>query len=112
MRELIYPHCERCSCPLARLEGEARHRTLCIRCHQDMAANSQRNPHACCCGLVATCKTCRNREYKYSFTQRNKQHIRDYWNDYYYAHWQAIRTMNNAVHKARDARRKAQRETQ
>lgn len=87
MRELIYPHCMKCDCPLVHLTGERPHK-LCMRCHESMAANSTRNPNACRCGYVSTCSTCRQREWKYKFNSTQKQHIRKYDQDYYYENYE------------------------
>lgn len=107
-RELIYTPCLRCQCPMTIFLTDKRHRFLCVRCHENMAANSPRHKGSCCCGAINECQPCYQRELSYRYRQRHKDRRREAWQDYYYANWEKMRAKRNAWEKEYRAKKRQQ----
>lgn len=100
-RELIYPPCIRCSCPLILFQTDYKHRFLCVRCHEDMAHKGRRSVNPCFCGDIQVCEKCSWREYKFRHDRRNKESNARHARDYYHRHLDKMKEKNKATAKTR-----------
>lgn len=112
MREFKYPHCLRCNCPLTHSPDDKRQHRLCIRCHEQISANSNRNRQVCACGWVAKCKPCHRREYVYANRDVRREQTRKGWFNYYYGNWEAVLVKRSEWLRKRNERKRQERQNE
>lgn len=113
-RQLIYPPCIRCNCPLITFFTDHRPRFVCIRCHEDMPTKGTRTVNPCTCGDIQTCGKCYERERCLRKRRRYREQYNKYQRDYALRNSDKIaakdaryRSKRKAAQKAKEAERDA-----
>jgi len=111
-RQLIYPPCIRCDCPLIIFKTDQVHRFVCVRCHEDMARKAPRKKQPCICADVQTCEKCYERERQLRKRRRTREQLAAYAREYIRKNPEKMRAIWAKANQKKRAAQKALKQSQ